>query len=374
MRLSDEQLAAELAALRPEPSMAFAARLDRAAAEGFPRPRRLGLRLPGPRRVLAPLAAATTLLVVVAVAVAELDRGGGTQPQPAPQAGAPGAGAAEAAPAQGTLDERFAGRALSTGRQPAPAVRRLSPAPYLIPRSNLAPGQPSRVVAASAQLTLAASPDDVQDVADGVVRVAHAHHGIIMSSSVSHEGESAHADFQLAIPSAQLQATLDDLSGLAHVRADNEGQVDITAPYVHAKRDVAELEAKLASLKAQLESAQAIGDTAGAAELARRIRILNFELGQARHRLDGLKRQARYATVAVSVVADRGAGAGPWTFTDALHDAGKVLRYAAGIAVVSAAVLLPLAILALLVGLGWRAWVRRSREAALDREPAEAAG
>jgi hypothetical protein len=60
-----------------------------------------------------------------------------------------------------------------------------------------------------------------------------------------------------------------------------------------------------------------------------------------------------------------GAGGGDWTIGDALHDAGRVLAVAAGVALIALALTLPLALLG---GLAWttrRIYLRRAREGAL---------
>jgi hypothetical protein len=67
------------------------------------------------------------------------------------------------------------------------------------------------------------------------------------------------------------------------------------------------------------------------------------------------------------VITSEGAAADDdWSFGDALEDAGKVLEVGAGIALISAAVLLPLAIIAALAYYVVAAANRRSRERALD--------
>jgi hypothetical protein len=241
-------------------------------------------------------------------------------------------------------------------------------APFLPgPPGAVAPNQGNRVVQSNAQLTLATDADTVPEVADGVIRATHSAGGIVMSSNVTHGSDGATATFQLAIPSAHLQAALSDLSGLAHVQSDSEGSIDITAQVSHARSRVAEANAKLASLRAQLAHANAIGDFTTAQQLIRKIRETSFQLDRDKAELRQLERQAKYATVDLTVVSDSSGGDG-WTFSDAVHDAGDVLRYAAGITVVSAAVLLPVALLAALVSLVWHARVRRSREAALGEE------
>ncbi len=55
-----------------------------------------------------------------------------------------------------------------------------------------------------------------------------------------------------------------------------------------------------------------------------------------------------------------------WSFGDALDDAGRVLEVGAGVALISAAVLLPLAIIAAIAYVVVAAANRRARERALD--------
>jgi hypothetical protein len=75
--------------------------------------------------------------------------------------------------------------------------------------------------------------------------------------------------------------------------------------------------------------------------------------------------------VSVTIDADRAlagdGGGGGWGLGDAVDDAGKVLAVTAGVLLVSAAVLGPLAILAVLIWLGVRALTRLRRERALDQ-------
>jgi hypothetical protein len=362
MRLSDEDLGLELRAMRPVPAPAFAATMDRKVAEGFPRQGRIAFRVREPRRLFAPVAAAVTLAVVAGVAIVESDYGGSPSQQPAPM------GAAETATPQtaGGGGDVASGGAADGQLLKEQELDTSRLAPTVNPGA-VAPNQGNRVVQSNAQLTLATDADNVPEVADGVIRATHSAGGIVMSSNVTHGSEGATATFQLAIPSAHLQSALSDLSGLAHVQSDSEGSIDITAQVSHARSRVAEANAKLASLRAQLAHANAVGDFTTAQQLIRKIRETSFQLDRDKAELRQLERRAKYATVDVTVVSDSSGGDG-WTFSDAVHDAGDVLRYAAGITVVSAAVLLPVALLAALVSLVWHARVRRSREAALGEE------
>jgi len=84
-----------------------------------------------------------------------------------------------------------------------------------------------------------------------------------------------------------------------------------------------------------------------------------------------LSRQTSYATLEVNIRGNRRSGAaaapaGRWTPGDAVHDAGRVLEVVAGVAVIAAAVALPIALLALVaVGLE-RLLTKRRRERALE--------
>jgi Domain of unknown function (DUF4349) len=366
MRLSDEDLGLELRAMRPLPAPAFAARMDRKVAEGFPRQGRIAFRVREPRRLFAPVAAAVTLVVVAGVAIIESDYGGSPSQQPAPM-GAAETATPQAAGGGGGVVSGGAAEGQLLKEQELDATSQI--APFVPGRPGaVAPNQGNRVVESNAQLTLATDADNVPEVADGVIRATHSAGGIVLSSSVTQGSDGATATFQLAIPSAHLQSALSDLSGLAHVQSDSEGSIDITAQVSHARSRVAEANARLASLRAQLAHANAIGDFTTAQQLIRKIRETSFQLDRDKAELRQLERRAKYATVDVTVVSDSSGGDG-WTFSDAVHDAGDVLRYAAGITVVSAAVLLPVALLAALVSLVWHARVRRSREAALGDSP-----
>ena len=377
MRLSDEDLGRELQAMRPAPAPAFAAKLDQRVADGFPRAeqfqgvRRLFSR--PPRQLVARAAMAATFLVVTGVALVEADLGGNeaTQapPQPIPQAVS--TGAAEPAPSAGGVERRLAPDRAAYDRfnntQGAVALTQKEAIGRLAPATGggVAAHQLNRDLEKNAQMTLATTPDDVPDVADDVVRVTHSFHGIVVTSNVSHGEDKARADFQLALPSARLDAALAELSGLAHVQSLDEGQVDITAQTTHVERHLQEVNARLASLRTRLTAAQAAGDTVEAARLEREISAATFEQRQVERQLADYRRRATFATVGVTVVSDASAADDGWTLDDAVDDAGDVLRYAAGVIVVSAAVLLPVALLAALFAIAWRAWVRHRREAAL---------
>ena len=382
----DLEALAELArALREERVGAepgFAAELDQRVAEGFPRTGRLdGLRrrltaVP-PRRILAPAGAAATLLVVVGVAISQSGEiGGGNDgitPQPAPDqpvAEEPAGGA----PATGETHSRV------LKDQQSSAVREL--APHLNRRPAYSAGAASasqvplarRKIARRVDLALSTSPERFRDAADGVLDVVRDHRGFVVRSSVSGGDPDAprsqlgHGSFTLRIPAGELGAALGDLSDLGHVVSRTDGTQDITSRFVSVKKRIAALE------KARQDLLRQLADATTATEqesIRRRLQIVEAQLSAAREDLGSAQRRVHLVPVSVTIDADQalaGDGdAGGWGLDDAVDDAGKVLAVTAGVLLVSAAVLGPLAILAVLIWLGVRALTRLRRERALDQ-------
>jgi hypothetical protein len=361
MKLTDEQIGAELRSLKPMLEPRFAAELDERAAAGFAGEGgrsalgRLGERLTAqPLRRIAPALAAAAMAVVVAtVVVTELGSDSGTESVKQHD----GALSTEAAPsAQG-------GAAPSESVLPAkPSTGTIEPLPPI--DQDIAPGAAKRHVERTATMTLSAAAGEVADVADGVVEVTDRYHGIVVSSSVQTTDDArSRATFDLRIPTTRLQAALADLSELAHVSSRNEGSLDITAPVISAKDRVADARAEIEGLLEQLANA---GSTDESAALRERLRAARDELASVRAELRSLSQRADFTAVNVTVRGDGGGDGGGWSLGDAAGDALSVLKTTAGIALVSLAVLVPLALLATLAWLGWGAVTKRRREAALD--------
>ena len=366
-----EELERELRAERSAPEPDFARRLDEWAAAGFPRDDGLGPRsvaprgagvlrrgwerltsLP-PRRVLAPAGSVAVVLVVIAVAISQsgdegvvLDRGGKSAPtQESAGGGGDAAGEAEVAPAE-------------------PGAQQLDAAPQTADE-GIARGADQRIVDATAELTLGAEADDVQDVANGVVGVTDRHDGIVVDSQVTTDEDGARAAFELEIPYRELDVTLTDLSELGDVISRTEASEDITARAVRPQRELAGVLDRLRDARIELIRADTREE-----RLIARSRIDSLEATAVALEADAnrVQRQGRFATVQVDVTSNGAASDDDgWSLGDALDDAGSALEAIAGVALVSLAVLVPLGLVAAIAWLVAAHLQRRRREQALDR-------
>jgi hypothetical protein len=359
MKLSDEQIGAELHALREVPSEEFAAELDAWAAEGFPslkqrdepskpRPRKS---LIGRRPVLAAMAGACVIVAVLSVSVAvylnERNGSDGATPLSSDDF--------SAVPESGALRDQsgaaVSGSAGTSTIQPSPA-----PPGGSRPRN----GRP-QIQELSASLGLSTDPDELQGAADGVVEVTNRYDGFVDSSDVRVGGRQSHAAFSLRIPAEHVRDALDDFSQLGRVTLRDEASTNVTGAYVDAGKAYHEARAKVDSLLAQLRSAPS---PAEAAAIRQQLVPARQQLTAAREALRGLKGRVAYAPVSVQIRAD---GDGSWSIGDAANDAVGVLEAIAGATLIALAVLLPIAALFILGGLGARELSRRRREATLDR-------
>lgn len=396
-------LVGDLEVEKPSPSMPFGEELNRWAAAGFPRAERPGgssAPRRDPRRFLEALTprrfayagGAVAAAVVVAVAVAQIDFGGdepatnvaAEEAAPLTTEGRSDAETAQQNEAPPVIDDEqrdggaYPGGAdlldgdvaegLRSGRRDRRALFGLSartPNAAVLDRLNPnspARGRENRKVERDAQLTLAAPADEVQDVTNEALGVIDAHDGIVESSQTSGTEDSARATLQLLIPTRELDATLDELSDLADVRSLSEGTVDITRPFVDAKKRMDGLRAERRSLLAQIETADTEAELDS---LKARLADVERVLAQAEAQFRNVQRQAALSSVTLQITSE-GADEGDWSLEDALDDAGRVLTVGAGIALISAAVLLPLALIAGIAYFVLSAARNRSRERALD--------
>ncbi|MDQ3572165.1 MAG: DUF4349 domain-containing protein [Actinomycetota bacterium] len=375
-----ELLTHELRAMRPDEDADFAAALDAWAAAGFPRDARPGLASPDPGgsrlgarlaslrpRRLAPIAAVMAGAVIAAVAVTQVrEVGGGPGGGPVAEVATEGADQATA-PAAGEkaateLRRESAELDPVAGRQYDAVTGRLG----LLNDGGKGPlrGVDARKVERDASLTLTAPGDEVQDVTNEAIATVRGHGGVVLSSNSTSSGDSAQATLQLVVPSAKLDAAISDLSGLADVKALSEASEDITRPFVKTKDVVADLRAERRGVRSALEAATTQDEID---QLKARLEGLQGAIARAESEFEQVQKRARLSDLTLQITSE-GASEGDWSFSDALDDAGKVLTVAAGVALISAAVLVPLALIAAIAFM-LVSWAnRRSRERALDAD------
>ena len=381
-RNRDDQLAAELRALRPTPRPEFAAEIDERAAAGFPRRSRRPrpsfdrLRAIPARRLLIPAGGFAVLAIAVVTAVTIPPGSDRQTVQHSAVAQGNAGNRGELLSAEELVREPDAGIERYQGSYEAEAAPMASDAagsaaaeaeiqPF---SANANTSLSHRAVERSATLVLGAAPADVADDSAAIFEVVRAHDGIVMRSS-TREGEpgQAGANFELLIPSAKLGDALGELSAIDEVRSRHEATADITAPTVNTTELLRDSKARVDSLLGQLEGAETESEReAVEAELAQERR----HRARLRAQLQQLQRRADLSRVLVRIETgtgeESGTGGGNWGIDDALGDAGQILAVAAAVIVVGLAIIGPIALIALLAWLTHRLWVRRERRRVLS--------
>jgi hypothetical protein len=372
------ELSLLLADGREAPEASFAASLDRRAARRFaPEPTPDG----GPaaqrhrwRWLFTPGATVGLAAIVALIFVL----GSGSRPRPvvatskhlsngaAASASAPSASAASSSTSSasassppGSARVPAAGASFGTISSNGAAV---SPAPT--------PSTSGRQIVQSAQLSLSTPPSRVDSVAQQVFDVVALQHGVVENSNVTANTSYGNAQFSLSVPSATLSRTLDALSQLrgANVVSRSDATQDITGQVGSAGRQLAEARALRTALLRQLATATT---ATAVSSLTSQIRDADASIARDLSTLQSLQHQVAYSQIQV-VINSAGlpgplvSGGSGFTLSRALHDAGRVLVVAAGVALIALAVLVPVA---LLLGIGlWLAAAlrRRRREQVLD--------
>jgi hypothetical protein len=225
--------------------------------------------------------------------------------------------------------------------------------------------------AQNVDLTLSTEAEDFRETADGVLDVIDQQRGFVLRSNVSagdpdvKGSEIGRATFELRVPARNLQATIAALSDLGNVVSRTDGARDITGRFNDARRRIATFTAAQNRLLRQLEEAVTPIEQES---IRRRLAIVQAQLARARDDLAAAQQRVRLVPLSVTVTGDGASERddGAWGIGDAFDDAKRVVTVAAGVALVSLAALLPLALLALVIAATRRAWVTREREKALD--------
>ncbi len=330
---------AELALLlrddRPQPAPAFATHLDRRVEAGFPaRPKR--------RRDWHWLRQAAPVFALVAIIAPIIVLGalnGGDSGDSGSSSGAGGGSSA--------------GSSTAAEQAAPPDSRAAAP-----PSSDLAR---VRKVQRAVQMTLSTPRRQVDHVATQIGDITADVGGFVARSSVN---SSEGGDFQLRVPTKQLDTAIQRLSKVAKVRGLTRDAQDITGAFVSARARLADARAERKSLLKQLANATTVNETES---IRARLRDVSREIALARNELRRVSNRANFANVTVTLVATHGsASGGVWTPGDAFHDALRVLQVIAGVLLIAAAVAIPLLVAWLLGWLARRGVMRRRRERALD--------
>jgi hypothetical protein len=357
------ELALMLAAERPGPEPQFAAALDDRVKRRFVKPSSTAPRRARRRWVWAP-AAGLAGAAVVAIVIVAGGQSGSSRPQLPERLSASGAASSAAKVPQAAqapafaVPSRPAGRGILEGQL------------YAAPGAVLQPPPNGRKIVQGAQLSLSTSPGRVDAVAQEVFDVVGQHNGIVSSSNVTAGGAGGYAQFQLSVPSSSLPQTMAALSALRYARVASRTDTtqDVNDQYVADVRRLADARALRTALLKQLAGAttQAQIDS-----LRARINDAEASISSDEAALRQLNRQVGLSQIALTInagltPAPGSQGGGGFTIGKAAHDAGRVLTVAAGVALIVAAALVPVA---LIVALGW--WIaaavrRRRREQALD--------
>jgi hypothetical protein len=386
-----------LAGQRPLPSASFAADLDERVARRFaPRPsssssgrkRRWWLYAPG-----AAFAAAASIALVVILSSSGSRQQDATLGLPQTSAAAPATSAASSS-ASATVPQASAPGA-SAGRSLAlPAIRRpsaardrhsLNPGANFGPASSTAaaassagslgpapaPTGAGRQIIQSAQLALSTRPKNVDTVSQEVFNVVSTQNGVVNSSNITATNNAnGYAQFELSVPSTNLEQTMSALSRLrgASVISRTDATQDVTAQAGGAGRRLSEARALRTSLLKQLAAATT---TTAIDSLKIQLRDVDAAISRDLASLNRIHNQVNMSKISVTINAapipvHPVAKGGGFTLGRAAHDAGRVLVFTAGAALIALAVLVPLGLLGALVAWAGFAIRRRRREQALD--------
>ena len=351
-----QDLALAIEAESELPRDEFARELDARVKAGFPRARRGVPGLPAMpewigRRGLALAGAAATLLVVLGVTLSSSPERGAERLELDSETAS--------RPAQNQAPE-------SLPEHPT-AARRLEEAdsvPGGQGRGRVAPGERERRIERSAELTLAAPEDEIDTVADDVLRVTDRHRGFVLRSSVATgEDSSRGGEFDLRIPAESLRQAMADLSKLGHVRARQQAGRDVTPVFVSVSDRLDAARAERRSLLRRLAGADS---DAEAERIRRRLDEVSLRLERLRREMEALRERTNYAAVTVELEAtDADGGAATGGTQEALDDSLALLVGSLNLVLRALGVLIPLAVVAGLGWLGGRLLRRRRREAAL---------
>jgi hypothetical protein len=242
-----------------------------------------------------------------------------------------------------------------------PGARQAAPAPPL-DRLRAGNGTAIRRVERSAEITLAARGNRIQQVADDVAAVTGRHHGFVQHENVSTGTPAAGGSIELRVPVGELDSVLRDLSGVARVVGRTETADDVTREYTAVTAKVARTRSRRADLVRRIAHASS---TAEADQLRAELSSVDLRIRRLTSSLRTLNQETNFADVQVTLQVDRRAAATGSSTSRALHDALGILVGAVDFGIRAMAVLIPLGLVAAALIPVLRTLRRRRREAVL---------
>jgi hypothetical protein len=240
---------------------------------------------------------------------------------------------------------------------------------------SAAPVAPGARQIQSAQISLTTPNVHVDQVAQEVFDVVGQEHGTVQSSHITAATRGTgggYAAFSLSIPTANLQATMTDLSRLhfAAVQSRTDSSQNVSHQYNFDQRRLADAQALRASLLKQLQTAyttQAIDSIKAQLKLAeQQITSWQATLGSLQHRIGYSNVEVGINQGGLPIPVRPTHHSSGFTIGGAGHDALRVLVVSAGVALIALAVMVPVGLVAALLIWLW-VWLRqRRREHALD--------
>jgi hypothetical protein len=168
------------------------------------------------------------------------------------------------------------------------------------------------------------------------------------------------AQLGLRVPTDALDRVLVDLSGLGTVSYRSSRSTDVTDSYVDTTARIQTMEQAVRQARSLLAKATDLGQII---DLENEVTRRQADLDSLRARLADLERRTTTAdfTVTLWTNATERTSPSPSGFVGGLHDAWTGLLASVGVIVTGLAVLLPWLLVAVVVALPLRAWLRRRR-------------
>jgi hypothetical protein len=228
------------------------------------------------------------------------------------------------------------------------------------------PAGTTRQIERTSTLDIGVAQDSIQSAAQRVFTLAGRFGGYVEQSNVSSgaAGQGG-ASFDVRLPSSRLATAIAALSGLGHVRSENDTTNDVTDELNSLQRSLGELQAERSSLLRQLAGAS---EAQQAATLKARLHAVDVRIAQLGGTLRVLTARINYTSLALSLTPEASAGAASGDLTPgaAARDAARILDAALAVLVIGAAAVLPLAVMIIAASIAVAVIRRRLREQALD--------